>query len=304
MIQELASGAVYTNAGTPPLILVALVPFYWVGAGPLFLLVVQVAAQASGATAVYLLARDRFGTRWPAVTMSAVLLLHPSYQFLAWESFHPETLAIAPLLFAYWAARAKRWRLFTVAVVLALACKEDVALAVVVLGILIYVRGHRRVGILVSSLSALWFLLATRVIIPLSNGIGPFYDAFFTALGSSPGEMAWNALTKPVQTLKLMIQEDRRDYYRMTFAPLAFLPLAALPTLLIAAPMLAINALTSFPYARDIKYHYSALVLVGVILATVEAIARLGTTSSRRAFLVGLVAATPWRPASLGGLRR
>src|SRR5829696_6033473 len=40
-------------------ILVLFVPFYWLGAGPHFLLVVQVASQALGAVAVFLLARDR-----------------------------------------------------------------------------------------------------------------------------------------------------------------------------------------------------------------------------------------------------
>ena len=37
--------------------------------------------------------------------------------------------------------------------------------------------------------------------------------------------------------------------------------------------MLAVNIFSSFPYTREIRYHYSSLVLVGVILATVEAIA-------------------------------
>ena len=40
-------------------ILLLFVPFYWLGAGPIFLLVTQVLSQASGAIAVFLLARDR-----------------------------------------------------------------------------------------------------------------------------------------------------------------------------------------------------------------------------------------------------
>src|SRR5919202_1952187 len=107
------------------------------GAGPEFLLAVQVAAQASGAVAVYLLARDRLADRWLGVVLAAVLLLNPTYQFLAWEFFHPDALAVAPVLFAYWAARAQRWRWFAVAAVLAVACKEDVALVVAAMGVVI-----------------------------------------------------------------------------------------------------------------------------------------------------------------------
>ncbi len=273
-------------------ILVLFVPFYWLGAGPIFLLVVQVASQAAGAVAVFLLARDRFTSRWPAVVMAGVLLLHPTYQYLVWEFFHPDALALGPLLFAYWAARAKRWGWFAVSAVLAVACKEDVALAVVVLGILIAVRGHRRIGVITSVAAAAWFMFATRVIIPFANGIEPFYDTFFGEFGSSASEVAVNVVTDPGKTIEVATRPTRMDYYRMMFAPVAFLPLAAIPTLLIGAPMLGINVLSSFPYQQEIRYHYAALVLAAIILATVEAIAVLGKTPTARAFLVGLVAAT------------
>ncbi|HET7722536.1 MAG TPA: DUF2079 domain-containing protein, partial [Acidimicrobiales bacterium] len=175
-------------------ILVLFVPFYWLGAGPIFLLIAQVVSQAAGAVAVDLLARDRFEARWPAVAMAGVLLLHPTYQYLVWEFFHPDALALGPLLFAYWAARARRWNWFIVAGVLALASKEDVALAIMVLGVLIAARGDRRIGAITAAVAAAWFMFATRVIIPFANGIGPFYDSFFGEFGSSASEVTKNVL--------------------------------------------------------------------------------------------------------------
>lgn len=285
--------------------LVLFVPFYWLGAGPKFLLVAQVASQAAGAIAVYMIARDRLGTRWPAVALASVLLLHPTYQWLTWEYFHPDALALGPFLFAYWAARERRWRWFALAAVLAVACKEDVALAVIVLGLLIAARGDRRIGVIVAGLAAVWFAIATRVIIPVANGIGPFYDSFFGDFGSSAGEVARNVATDPGHALDVATRPDRMSYYRMMLAPVAFLALFAFPTFLIAAPMLGVNALSSFPYVREIRYHYSALVLAGIMVATIEAIARLGRTATIRTFLVGLVAATSlastvaWGPSPL-----
>ncbi|MGI8808064.1 MAG: DUF2079 domain-containing protein [Acidimicrobiales bacterium] len=287
-------------------ILVLFVPFYWLGAGPDFLLWVQVASQAAGAVAVYLLARDLFHARWPAVAMAAVLLLHPTYQYLPWEFFHPDALALGPLLFAYWAARARRWRWFAVSAVLAVASKEDVALAIIVLGILIAVRDNRRIGIITSAVAAAWFMFATRVIIPFANGIEPFYDTFFGEFGSSASEVAVNVITDPGKTIEVATRPTRMDYYRMMFAPVAFLPFLAIPTLLIGAPMLGINVLSSFPYQQEIRYHYAALPLAAIIVATVEAIARFGRTPSIRAFLVGLVVATSlagtvaWGPSPIG----
>ena len=272
--------------------LLLFVPFYWFGAGPIFLLIAQVAAQASGAIAVYLLARDRMGARWPAVALSSILLLHPTYQFLTWEFFHPDALAVAPLLFAYWAASAKRWGWFTVSAILAVACKEDVALAVIVLGVLIALRGERRIGTVVALASAAWFLLATRVFIPYFNGIGAFYDSFFGEFGKSPTAVAAHVLTHPGRAIEVATEPDRMNYYRMLFAPVAFLPFLAIPTLFIGLPMLAVNVLSTFPYQRDFKYHWTALIIAAIVLATVEAIAKVAHTPTARAFLVGLVVAT------------
>jgi uncharacterized membrane protein len=288
-------------------IVLLFVPFYWVGAGPLFLLSAQVVVQASGAVALFLLARDRLHDRWLAVALAAVLLLNPTYQWLTWEFFHPDALAIAPLLFAYWAARTARWKWFVLFAVLAAACKEDVALAIAVLGVLIAVRGNRRIGLLTLAASIAWYTIATRVVIPLSNGIGPFYDSFFGDLGKNPVEVGTHLATHPREAADLATQHDRVSYYEMMFAPVAFLPLLAIPTLLIAGPMLAVNIFSSFPYTREIRYHYSSLVLVGIILATVEAIAWVAVKKPGFVrFLVGLVVATSlaatvaWGPSPIG----
>ncbi len=287
-------------------ILLLFAPFYWLGAGPLFLLVAQVAAQASGAVAIFLLARDRLKARWPAVALASVILLHPSYQFFVWEYFHPDVLAIAPLLFAYWAARAKRWKWFAVAAVLAVACKEDVALAVIMLGIVIAIRGDRRIGAFVAAAATAWFVAATRIFIPHFNGIGPFYESFFGEFGRSPTEVVGHVVTHPGRTFDVATEPDRLNYYRMLFAPVAFLPVFALSTLLVGLPMLGVNVLSTFPYQRDSKFHWTAMILAAIVLATVEAIAYLGRTPAARAFLVGLVVATSlastvaWGPSPLG----
>jgi len=273
-------------------ILLLLVPGYWLGGGPHFLLVVQVIAQASGALAVFLLARDRLGDRWLALLVALTLLLHPAYQFFVWEFFHPDALAVAPLLFAYWAARQKRWAWFAVAAVLAIACKEDVALALVMVGIVVIARRDWMIGLAICAFSIAWFGIATRWLIPAFNGIGPFYDSFFGEFGRTPGEVVKNALIHPTKTMRVATRPDRITYYRMMLLPSAFLPLAGWSGLLVGVPMLAINALSSFPYQREIRYHYAALVLAGIVLGTVEAIALLGRTPSLRRFLVGLVVVT------------
>jgi uncharacterized membrane protein len=274
-------------------ILVAFVPFYRLGAGPGFLLVVQVLAQASGAVALYLLARDRWGDRWLALLPAAALLLNPTYQFLTWEFFHPDALAVAPVVLAYWAARAHRWRWFAFAAVLAVACKEDVALVVAAMGVVIALRENVRVGVVTTVAATAWYLVATRVLMPAAlGGLNPFYDAFFGELGANAGEVIRTVLTNPRKPLDLATRPDRLSYYRLMLVPVAFLPLASLSSFFVALPILAVNALASFPYTRDFKYHYSALIVAGALIATVEAIARLGRKPNTRRSLAALVAAS------------
>ena len=71
-------------------------------------------------------------SRGSGAGLGVVLLLHPTSQWLVWEFFHPEAFAIGPLLFAYWAARTKRWNWFWPCAFVAIAMKEDLALAFVV----------------------------------------------------------------------------------------------------------------------------------------------------------------------------
>jgi uncharacterized membrane protein len=286
-------------------ILLLLAPFYRLGAGPHFLLLVQVAAQASGAFAVFLLARDRLADRWLAAALGAVYLLHPTSQWLVWEFFHPDAVSIGPLLFAYWASRERRWNWFAVAAVIALMCKEDVALVLVVIGLLIARRGDRKIGFGVSVGSLAWYVVATRVVIPWQNGIGPFYDTFFGTLGTNPLQVAINVVRHPFSTWDLVHRRDRVEYLWRMLGPVAFVPLLSPSTLAIALPMLAVNLLSSFPYTRDAHFHYSALVVVGVVIATVEGVARIPTRAGRRA-LVGVILAASvattiaWGPSPIG----
>ena len=112
----------------------AFVPFYWLGAGPHFLIVVHTLAVAAGAIPLWLLARDRLHNPWLALVPPLAYLLYPAVNWVTWWAYHPDSLAITPLLFAYWLAVRGKWRWFAVAVAVALLCKEDVALSLIMLG--------------------------------------------------------------------------------------------------------------------------------------------------------------------------
>ena len=124
-------------------------------------------------------------------------------------------------------------------VAVALACKEDVALSIVMLGLIVAclaparrpapaapsadhpaaTTGAGRTGWSPPAVGAAWYVFATRVIIPWRNhGSGPFYDSFFPALGNSIPQVVWNAVRHPSRVWHLARLPDRLEYYRQMFA--------------------------------------------------------------------------------------
>jgi uncharacterized membrane protein len=284
------------------------VPAYWLGAGPHFLYAVETVWMALGAVPIWLLGRDRIGNAWTALGLSGAFLLYPSLEWINWWHFHPDALIITPLLFAYWLATRKRWGWFWVATGLALSCKEDAALAVFVLGLVIWLKHHERArGLITSAVALVWFFIATRVIIPVANAGRPaFYTSMFPALGNSMTSIVINLVIHPMRWLKPAASRSRWTYYAQLFWPVALLALLELPLLAIAGPQLLVNVTSGDGYTHIIMYHYSSIVIAGVFLATVEACARRGRTASGRRFLVGLVLAASlaanvaWSPSPLG----
>jgi uncharacterized membrane protein len=127
------------------LISMALVPFYWLGAGPHFLIVVNTLALGCAAIPLWLIARDRLESPLLALIPAACYLLYPTTGFLNWWGFHPDTLAILPLFYAWWFAIRGRWLPYAVCAVIAMSCKEDMALSVLTMGLAVaFWSGFRR----------------------------------------------------------------------------------------------------------------------------------------------------------------
>jgi len=258
-------------------IFLAFVPFYWLGAGAKFLLAAQLLGQLAGAVGVYLLCRDLLERgRWIGVALASAMLLHPSMQFLTWEFFHPETLAIGPIVLAYWAYRTDRRRLFWLFAAIAMSAKEDITLVFMMLGVLAAVRRQIRFGALISGVAVWWYLAVTKVLIPWRNPSGPFYEGhFFADYGGSVGSVLKNIVTNPTKVWRDITAGNRRELYIRLWAPVAFVPFIAPEVLLVAAPMLVVIVLAGIAWVQDYRYHYVAIPLAITFVATVEAMRRL-----------------------------
>src|ERR1700692_609499 len=141
---------------------------YSFGSDPRILLVFQTLALASGSLPVFLFTR-KIIPQGPllAALMATAYLLAPALIGLNIFDFHPVALATPLLLYALLALEYKHYAWFLIACVLAACCKENVPLAIAMLGIvLIWKYKLPRLGLTLIIGGALWSLIAFKVIIP------------------------------------------------------------------------------------------------------------------------------------------
>ncbi|GAC1379773.1 MAG: hypothetical protein NVSMB4_08920 [Acidimicrobiales bacterium] len=282
-----------------------LAPAYWLGAGPHFLYFLQTAALAAGAVPLWLIARDRFRDGWLALAIPLAWLLYPSLQWMTWWHFHPESLAVPPLLFAWWFAGRGKWPWYALCLCLVLATKEDAGIAVAAMGAVIALRGNRVVGAWTVAGAVAWVGICLKVVIPHATGAAnPFYADQYAELGRGTNSIIVNAVRHPSRVIHLALRRDRHDYYVKMFAPVAGLCVLAPVVLLLVLPTLVVNVVNNQGYPHDYRFQYQVFVSCGVFLALIEGLSRVRRPGMNR-FLVGAVCASSlaatavWGPSPL-----
>lgn len=259
-----------------PLLLV-LVPFQWVTDSAVPLLVAQSVAVAAGAIPAFLLGRRWLGDDRLAVAAAAAWLLYAPLQWAVVTDLHAVTLAAPLIMLAIWAAEARRDWVLGISVGLALLGKEQVGLAMAILGIWIIVRQRRYItGAIVSVVSVAWTALCVLVIIPsMGSGLPEPFERRFGRFGDTPSDALVGALTNPLEVITTVGGWSRLSYLLALLLPLLLLPLFA-PLLAAAAlPDLLLNMLADWWPNYSIEFHYAAVVSPFLIAAAILGLAGL-----------------------------
>jgi uncharacterized membrane protein len=258
-------------------ILILLAPFARLGFGNWFLILVQTTTLALGALPVSWMARERLGSARAGVAFGVAYLIYPPTTWLSFAPFHPECLSVTPMLFGLWFASQRNWKRFVISMLFALATREEVGMCVAVLGLcMMFNRDQRKAGGLTFIGGAGWFLLCFKVLIPHAlGGQAPFYvNHFFAAYGNSMGEVVKNLTIHPSNVVRASTTPEAMRYLVDLFGPLGFLPVFAWPFLM-TIPQLAIVLLGSEKYLRTIVGQYTALMIPGLMTATINVMSRL-----------------------------
>ncbi|MGH2370325.1 MAG: DUF2079 domain-containing protein, partial [Chloroflexota bacterium] len=247
---------------------------YLINAGPETLIVLLTAVLALGAVPAYWIARQQVGHRGAALAFAAMYLLFPSVQAANLADFHVVSMSATFLLFALYFLLTRRYLLFVVIGIVSAAAKEEVGLLVGMMGLYAWlVQRQRRLGLTVAGLSFAWVAACFLIIIPHFSGGAP---SLFTAryadaihrVSQFPVELLAGRLVLPLPDYTLR-------YVVNLLASTAFLAVVGPVQLVLAAPALAVNGLSSSTWQHGGGAHYSSEVAPALLVAAIAGTRRL-----------------------------
>jgi uncharacterized membrane protein len=257
----------------------ALLPFYALHPAASTLLVLQSALLGSAAIPLYRFAARRLSPGL-ALLVALAYLAYPPMHGAQMFDFHFQPVSAAFLLAAIDAFDRRRMRLFVVFWVVALGCREDVAIGTMVLGLFLLMSGQRtREGAVIAALSAVYFVVMRFVVMPSvgSWGFAELYkDLVPRGTEGFPG-IVKTMVTNPTYTFRTLLSNDKARYALQILAPLAFLPLRR-PWLAVSVVPGAILTLLTTGYGPtiDIGYQYGPDFVPYIFPAAVLALELLG----------------------------
>lgn len=293
------------------------VPFAWLGFGPNLWNSIQCIAIAGCAIPIFVIARRRVQRPWLAVLVALSWLLQPWLSWFAQETFHPEVVAMLFLFSGFMLIDPKVVRPVTrrfdradvvgiIILFVAMAWKEDVALAVAMIGVVVRFAGRRRVGAWLIIGGLVWFVVFGAWMVPALNGGHSVYSGFYGNLGESGFQVLIHSIFHPHDLWRRLMDNHAGLYFVRMFLPFALLAFGSPTFILIAVPQFIANVLTTASFTFEPHFHYQAIPMVALMLASIETIGKLSLGTRLRTLrstcAVGLLTATSFIGAKGWGI--
>jgi uncharacterized membrane protein len=253
---------------------------------------VQAAAIALAVVPLWRLARDDAHLRVGAsVVVCVAFVLAPTLHRTNLSAFHPEAIALPALLWAYLLARHERWRGYAVLVLVVLACRADLGLTVVALGLVLATQGRRVQGAATAAAGLAWSIVAVVVLDPAVPDESLTPAGEFVARATTPLAVLPRLLTHPISEARELLAEPSVLFLVVVLAPLLFLPLVSPRKMFVALPALALAMIADRSVQRVAQEGvldlspaaaHIAPALAFVFVALVYALERIGQLSVTR----------------------
>ena len=258
-------------------IMVPLALLYALAPSAKTLQVTQALIVALGAFPAYALASRKLQSAFAGVVFAALYLLFPSLNAAVTDDFHAVALAAPLLMFALYFLLTRNNIGFAIAAGLAIMTKEEVALSIAMIGLYaIFALRRRRMGTAVVVVAIAWVIMETLLMRQISPiGHSPLTSRY-GGLGDSPGEIALYVLTHPLTVVqRYLLDTSRLRYLAVLLGPVAFLALFSPTALVIGAPVIGLNLLSSNAVMYSGYAQYSVELTPIIIFASVDGADRL-----------------------------
>ncbi|GHO65703.1 hypothetical protein KSC_045950 [Ktedonobacter sp. SOSP1-52] len=202
------------------------------------------------------------------MAIALLYLLYPAQQQATIYDFHAVTLTTSLLLFTFYFMYTRRTAPMFVFALLSMACKEEIPLVIAMfcLWSMVFQRRWRSSAILLV-IALAWFGIAYYYVFPHFSPTGkPLLSGRYD--GASQG-------TTRDFLHKYLLDSKHRDYLKILLEPAVFLPVLAPWVLVLAAPTLALNLLSSHEGQYSGLFQYNAEIVPVLIFATIEALVLL-----------------------------
>jgi uncharacterized membrane protein len=241
------------------------------------LLVVQAVLIAVSVYVVSSLGLRRLGI-WAGGGIAVAYGLSFGLQSAVKADFHEVAFA-APLLALAGAAYVERQHGRVVAWSLPLLLvKEDLGLTVALIGVVLWLAGERRRGVILAAAGGMGFLLVVLLLIPALNPEGAY--AYTSAVGGDRGLLE-TVVDDPGRKLLTVV---------MTFAVAGFAALVS-PWALLVLPTFAWRFAGDNPFYWGTDFHYSLLLMAIVAVAAIDAMDRHPRLRPTAVVAIGFTAA-------------
>jgi uncharacterized membrane protein len=247
------------------------------------LLVAQAAALAIGVVPLWALARSVVRLRvGAAAALVVVYAAHPAMADLDLGDFHPQTMAVTPLLFAAFYAERRQFGRFGLMAAIAVLWSAELGLVVATYGFVLLAEGERRVGLRAAVLGLVWTIGSLLVVQAPLGSTGLVAPGAFERYGDSALEVLIEMLRNPFRPIADMLQRPDVAVVAWVLAPLAFLPLLATRKLVPALPLTALVLIADVPVRGEDGGARMAPLVAFAFVAATFALARLGRPSVER----------------------
>ncbi|MGI8710892.1 MAG: DUF2079 domain-containing protein [Acidimicrobiales bacterium] len=254
--------------------------------------VVQAGAIGVGIVPLWKLGRDHAHLRVGAATVAvATYALAPTRHRSNLSPFHPEVIALPVLLWAYLHGLQGHVKRYSVLVLVVLACRADLGVTVVAMGLLLASTGRRRIGLASAAGGLAWSVAAVIALHPEVPDQALTPSGEFVARTVTPLAVFAELFAHPLRELGGLLAESSVTFLVVVFSPLLFLPLVSPRRLAAAVPCLGLAMMSDRGVQRSAQAGvidlapaaaHIAPAMAFVFIALIFALERIGTLGVTR----------------------